>query len=649
MVAESGIGVFTWNSVPAESSSYYRAAVAADPSAPERRRPRPGSLERPVNGRLYRGTWLLVGLPLLVLAFSVARPSTLQPPSLPSAFDRVAAAAVAGDLALHYPVRAAGGPGAPGAQRWFAEQLAAPYGYRVQAQRFSAIVPGRGRVSFANLLAARPGLSQKTIVVMAHRDNAGAGPGANDNASGTAALIELARTYAPRAGAAHLRLPYSLLFLSTDGAIDGGLGAAEFAAHAPEARQAIAVINLDTIAGRAQPWLALNGDTPRSPSAGLTETVRAELVRQLGTEPGRASALRQLLDLAFPFSLFEQAPFVSRGIPAVTITTAPERRTAGFGDTPERLDVARLGQVGRAAQNTIDAMEQGVALAPGPSSYLYLGSRVIRGWAIEIVLVAGLLPFFAASVDLFARCRRRRVRVSPALRSYRSRLAFWLWCGGLFGLFGLLGVWPDAPPRPPSLDAVHWPAAGLIALAVLAVIGWFVARERLLPRRPVRPEEELAGHTAALLALCVVALLVVATNPYALLFLLPSLHIWLWLPHVRSSPFPVRLLLFLAGFIGPALLVWSFASRYGLGLDAPWYIAWLFAIGYAPIPGFVIALGWAAAAGQLAALSAGRYAPYPSAAERPPRGPVRETLRRIVLAQRRRRRATELRQRALHG
>jgi hypothetical protein len=176
-----------------------------------------------------------------------------------------------------------------------------------------------------------------------------------------------------------------------------------------------------------------------------------------------------------------------------------------------------------------------------------------------------------------------------------------------------------------------------------------VARDRLLPRRAVRPEEELAGHTAALLALGVVALLVVATNPYALLFLLPSLHIWLWLPHVRSKPVPVRLLVLVAGLIGPALLLWSFASRYALGLDAPWYIAWLFAIGYAPLPAFAIALGWAAAAGQLAALSAGRYAPYPGAAERPPRGPVREILRRIVLAQRRRRRATELRQRALHG
>jgi hypothetical protein len=294
-------------------------------------------------------------------------------------------------------------------------------------------------------------------------------------------------------------------------------------------------------------------------------------------------------------------------------------------------------------------MQQGVALAPGPSSYLYLGSRIVRGWAIELVLIGALMPFLAATVDLFARCRRRRIRITPALRSYRSRLAFWLWCGALFGLFALAGVWPDGEARPPDLADIRWPAGGLLGLVVLAFLGWLVARERLLPRRPLNREDELAGHTGALLALGVVSLLVVATNPFALVFLLPSLHIWLWLPQVRDSPLWVRGVVLAAGFSGPALLVWSFAERYGLGWDAPWYIAWLFALGYAPLPGFVVVLACAAAAAQLVALVGGRYAPYPSAAERPPRGPVRELVRRVVLAQRRRRRASEPDRRALHG
>jgi hypothetical protein len=542
-----------------------------------------------------------------------------------------------------------GTAGATNAAHWFATQLAS-YGFPVHAEQFTATVPGRGRLRLENLVALRRGLSQKTIVLMAHRDDDGTGPGANDNASGTAALIELARAYAPpSASAVRLNLPYSLIFLSTDGAVAGGLGAAEFAAHSPERQNVIAVVNLDAVAGAARPRLELAGDTARSPSASLVETIRAELAAQTGVDPARASTLRQLVDLGFPFSVYEQAPFITRGIPAVTITTGRDRPAAGFGDTPGRLSTLRLGQIGRATQNALDAMEQGLTLSPGPSSFVYLGSRIVRGWAIELVLVAALLPFLAATVDLFARCRRRRIRVTPALRSYRSRLGFWVWCGALAGLFSLLGVWPRGPARPPSLDRVTWPAGGLIALAVLAAVGWLVVRDRLLPRRAIRPEEELAGHAAALLALGVVALLVVATNPFALVFLLPSLHVWLWLPQVRERAVPLRAAVLAAGFAGPALLLWSFAGRYGLGFDAPWYVAWLFVLGYAPFPLLAIGLAWAAAAGQLAALAGGRYAPYPSAAERRPRGPIRETIRRIVLAQRRRRRASEPRRQASPG
>lgn len=410
----------------------------------------------------------------------------------------------------------------------------------------------------------------------------------------------------------------------------------------------VAVINLDAIGGTGAPRLELGADTARSPAAGLVETLRSALLRETGVEPSRASGLRQLVDLGFPFSAYEQAPFVTRGVAAVTITTAGDRPPGALGPARERLDLARLGQIGRATQSALDALEQGVAITQGPSSYVYLGQRLIRGWAIEIVLVAALLPFVAAAVDLFARCRRRRIRVSPALRSYRTRLFFWTWVGLVFALFALLGFWGHGAGRPPSLDQVRWPAGALIALAALAGFGWIVGRVRLLPRRSIRPEEELAGHTAAFLALSIVGLLVVATDPFALVFLLPSLHIWLWLPQVRWRGVWARLLVLLAGFVGPGLLLWSFAGRYKLGWDAPWYVGKLFAVGYAPLPLLVIALGWLAAAGQLAALSIDRYAPYPAAHERPPRGPVRELIRALVLRRRRRRAAAPAR-RAMHG
>lgn len=589
-----------------------------------------------MNGRLYRGAWLVVVFPLLLVAFSVARPAALAPPALPPAFDPATAASIATDLASHYPLRAPGTVGAVRATAWVRRQLE-PYGFDVKTEPFTASVDGR-RTTLANLVAEKAGVSPREIVVMAHRDDGGPGAGLDDNASGTAALIELARSYAPSTPAPHPTLPYSLVFLSTEGADQGALGAARFAQAIGARSDVIAVINLDAVGGKGAPRLEFNGDTARSPAPGLLETLRASLVRESGGQPAHEGALQQLIDLGFPYSAYEQAPFVSRGIPAVTVTTAAAR-PPGAAEGPQRLDTARLGQIGLAVQDTVDAMEQGVSLAQGPSSYVFLDSRVVRGWAIELVLAFMLLPFIAASVDLLARCRRRRISVASAFRSLRSRLGFWIWVGALFLLFAAFGAWGSGGR--PSLDDVHWPVGALVVLAVLAAAGWLVTRSRLAPRRPVQTEEQLAGYTAALLSLSVVGLLVAATDPFALLFLLPSLHVWLWLPQVQSRARPLRALVLALGFAGPALLVWSFATRYGLGWDAPWYVARLFAARYAPLPLLLIGLGWLAAAGQLAALTSGRYAPYPPPDERPRRGPVRELLRTLHLAQRRRRAAAD--------
>lgn len=619
--------------------------MAAHPARPLRRRPRHGSLERPVNARMYRGTWLLVGLPLLIAAFTVARPAPLPAPTLPPTFDPDSARALAEDLADRHPDRSPGSLGATGAARWLSQHLAA-YGFETQAQEFVETIPGRGKTRLVNLLAVAPGRSPRTIVVMAHRDNLGTGRGANDNASGTAALVELARAFTltqvdTRAVGESVKPAHTILFLSTDGGAFGSLGAAHFVADRAYRGRIVAVINLDSIGAPAPARIQFAGDEPRSPAAAFVQTATSRLLEQTGREPARPSAFRQLIDLGFPFSLYEQAPFVARGIPAITLTTSGDRPPPSFGDTARDLNRLRLGELGRSAQTLLGSLDQGLELGPSRGSYVYLGPRLIRGWAIQLVLVASLLPFLAAAVDLFARCRRRRIALAPALRSYRSRLAFWLFVGALFWLFAVLGAWPDGTSRPlaPETEvAGTWPLVALAALAVPSALAWLVTRDRLIPRRQIDTAEELAGYTSALLVLGVLGLVVVATNPYALLFVLPSLHAWVWLPQVRDRPPWVRLAVLGAGLAGPLLLVSSFAVRFGLGFDAPWYLAALVAIGYVDTTTVLLFLAWLAAAGQLTALTVRRYAPYPSAAERRPRGPFRETVRRTVLAVRARRR-----------
>ncbi len=612
--------------------------VAFRPTS-EPRRPRRGSLERPLSGRTYRGTALLVAIPLLITAFTVARPGELPAPTLPPSFDQLAAVDTARELAIQFPNRAPGSEKADEAADWVAQRFRS-YGFRVQRDRFEASIVGLGLVPLENVYAVVPGRSGQTLVVVAHRDNAGIGPGANDNASGTGALLELARGYglraSPTAGRATTAVSpaHTLVFLSSDAGAFGGLGAKRFLERSPYRTRLEAALNLDAIGGQRAIRLDIAANRPRSPDPVFVQTAAGHVQQRTGAEPRRTSSLGQLIDLAFPFSFYEQGPFIGRGVPTVTLTTADERPPRPETDTLDALTRRHIGQAGGAAEGVLGSLDEGVALPGSTATYIYLGPRVIRGWAIKLVLIMALLPFLLAAVDLFARCRRRRIPLAPALRSYRSRLGFWLWVGAVFGVLALLGAWgkgESVPPSPDTRFTAGWPLLALGVLGALALVGWLVARERLLPRRRVRPEEELAGQTAALLVLGVVALLVVATNPFALIFVLPSLHAWLWLPQVRYHRLWVRAGVLSLGLVGPLLLLGSFAWRFDLGTNAPWYLLRLIAVGYVPIPSLLIGLAWLAAAGQLVAVSFGRYAPYPSARERPPRGPIREVIRRLLL------------------
>lgn len=616
--------------------------MAASQPRVRRRRPRRGSLERPVNGRLYRAAFVLMLPPALLLLLTVARPAPLAKPTLPAAFDGVAALSVARDLANHYPDRAPGTAGAQGAAAWFRDQLQ-PFGLRTSVTTWTERVPGLGRVRLRNLVAVVKGQSPDAIVVMAHRDDLGTGPGANDNASGTAALIELARAYAqPQTmPQAQVLSAHTIVFLSTDAGSYGELGAAHFVATSRFRKRILAVINLDAIAGTGRPSVEIAGDRPRSPNASLVATTVARIGEQIGTPPAHVSPLGQLIDLAFPYTLYEQGPFVAAGIPAVTITTSGDRPPEAFGDSTGRLQPQRLEQLGLAAQELLGSLDQGLTLSTTTPSYVWLGGRVVRGWAIELLLIGLLLPVVIAIVDLYALCRRHHVAFGPAVRALRSRLCFWVYGGLVFTCFRLLGAWPAGaarPPNPATAVAQHWPELTVIALLACLLAGWSITRQRLAIRRPVTPEEQLAGTTVALVALLLVALLVVGTNPFALLFVLPALHVWLWLPQIRIARAPVRIALFALGLAGPAIVLVSLAWRFGLGLDAPWYLLELVGIGYIKTSTCAIALAGAAGASQLAMVAAGHYAPYPTARDRGPRGPIRELVRSLVLGVRRRRR-----------
>jgi hypothetical protein len=116
----------------------------------------------------------------------------------------------------------------------------------------------RTRATVNNVLAYIPGKTDEYIVIGAHYDHLGYGdvdslapsqigqihPGADDNASGTAGVLELARLLAPRKG----QLERGILFVDFAGEELGLLGSAEWVKEPTlPLDKAVAMINMDMI------------------------------------------------------------------------------------------------------------------------------------------------------------------------------------------------------------------------------------------------------------------------------------------------------------------------------------------------------------------------------------------------------------------
>lgn len=575
-----------------------------------RRRPRRGTVSRPVNTRLVRAGAVLVLPALLALLFSVSTTGVLPRPPLEPLFDGEAAADLASRLTTEYPDRIPGTLGGEGAARWYRETIAS-VGLEVEEDVWTEDLPELGRVELRNVVAVVPGRSEEAIVLVAHRDNAGADRPEAENASGTAALIELARGFAPQGGATGALPHRTLVLVSTDAGSYGGAGAKRFAQQSPRARGAIAVLVLDGIDRRGPPRIAIAGDTPSSPARALVRTAAERIREETGQVARLPSVPTQLVDLGIPYAGLEQGPFLAEGLAAVTITTdAASGGDSGSARTPPAVE--RLEQLGRATDAIVGSVDASVGAAFRTPDSVFLDDRAASGWAVRLTLVVAVVPFALGVVDLLVRSRRRQLPFRPALRALRTRLLFWLYGGLLLWLGALLGVFPTGaalalPPR--SAPVSDWPVAGLALLMMAFALGWLTARKRLSSSADVTPEERLAGYGAALGLVGLVAVGLALAKPYALVFVLPSLYAWLWLPvHNRLW---TRVALYSAGLLGPALGLIVLANELGIGVvDTTLYVASLATVGYVSTALVVAALAWAACAAQLGALAVGRYTPY---------------------------------------
>src|SRR5882672_1150319 len=235
-------------------------------------------------------------------------------------------------------------PGARGDDRYFQPfNMTGENGEQLAARNVIGILPG-----------ANPALNGQALVISAHYDHLGFGwpdaragakgqlhPGADDNASGVAAMLELARLMADA------KPERSVIFAAFAGEEAGLLGSRHYVrtAQAPGAPFAlsghIADLNLDTVGrlGDGKVTIFGTGSAREMPFIFMGASAVTGIPTQVVTQPVDAS---------------DHTAFAEAGVPAVQLFASTASDYHRPSDTADKIDYAGLGKVAAILKEAVD-------------------------------------------------------------------------------------------------------------------------------------------------------------------------------------------------------------------------------------------------------------------------------------------------------
>ena len=194
-------------------------------------------------------------------------------------------------------------------------------------------------------------LYREFVVVGAHYDHLGTStrfaldpdlvasvrPGADDNASGTAAVLELARRLAASPA------PRSVLLIHFDAEEWGLVGSSAFVRYPPVPASAIVfMLNLDMVGRLRGRDLLIDGSAADSPTRALGDSV----ARALGVRASRSGMSAGRSD---------HAVFEDIDVPALSLTSGLHADYHRVTDLPSRIDIAGLTRIVDVAEGIVRA------------------------------------------------------------------------------------------------------------------------------------------------------------------------------------------------------------------------------------------------------------------------------------------------------
>ncbi len=501
-----------------------------------------------IEPRIYRAAFVPALLAVVLVMFSLeSRPRPLpQGLAADVLFEGEQATAEANRIATEHPDRVAGSAGDRAVASQVAEAFAGS-GFAVEQQRFD-----EDGDELVNVIGRRAGRSRRQVVAIAARDATGV-PDAAGSAADTAALVELARVFEGRPSRK------TLILASVDGSALGDLGTTRLLDEidGPELVDGIVVVSGLGAGGTEPPAVVpWSNDVTRAGIA-LQRTVAESLRQEIESPSAAPSPAGQLARLAFPLGIGGQGVLLAAGYDAVRISGDGE-----LSDTAANapVDEERLGGMGRATLRTLTALDQGPRPEHGPRTYVTVAGQMMPGWVLALLAGTLILPALAASIDAFARARRRRAPVGSWLLWIVLGLVPFAVGYALAQLLALVGATPEPPPAPvaPSLHPLDVPA-----LVVLAVVLGTVAAVWAALRRFAGPTARRIGDApgsgagvAVALALAAGGLALWLIDPFAALLAVPAIHLWMLATLIDPPPARrVRVGLVAGGLVLPLLLV----------------------------------------------------------------------------------------------
>jgi len=387
-------------------------------------------------------TWSLAALAVgfwLLSAFGQSRTDVLAWDAPAGQFSAARASAVLGRLLPDQKPHPAGSAEAQQVRARILKELAAlgvnartQSGMSCYASPRSSFLPC-GTVT--NIIAdVAPG-SGKAILLMAHSDSVAAGPGAGDDGSGVAILLESVRALKARGGGVG---GHPVIALFTDGEEADLLGAA-FYLRDPQAREAIgAVINVEARGNQGPSYLF------------QTSTGNGSLIDlYAGSVPHYAtSSLYQEIYQRLPNDT-DLTPMLALGVPALNfafIGNFAQYHTPL--DRRENLDPQSLQQQGEAALGVADRLRHAdlAQLKSGDAIYLDVWGRWLPRLPTSWALPLSILCFAMIALSgLWSYERRGWMQNAMALAVPPLLIVA---CVGMGFLLHSLAAWISGQPDP---------------------------------------------------------------------------------------------------------------------------------------------------------------------------------------------------------